>query len=290
MIFGRLITAMITPFTREYEIDWKKLEGIVERLIATGSDAIVVAGTTAESPTLSHDEKIQLFQFTLEKAAGRAKVIAGTGSNNTRETIRLSREAEELGIDGLMLVAPYYNRPSQEGLYQHFKAVAESTSVPIMLYNVPARTSVNISVDTMVRLAEINNIVAFKEASGDLNQISQLIAEVPAEIAVYSGDDKLLLPTLAVGGAGIVSVASHIVGSQMKELIQAYFAGDVQQAIRLNQKLLPAFNGLFITSSPAPLKYVMSQQGWCEPVVRLPLVEMTEKEKSLTDDWVKKLL
>jgi 4-hydroxy-tetrahydrodipicolinate synthase len=229
------------------------LEAIIDRLVATGSDAIVVAGTTAESPNLSHSEKIQLFQFTKEKAADRVKVIAGTGSNNTMETIKLTREATELGVDGIMLVTPYYNKPSQEGLYQHFKVVADATTLPIMLYNVPGRTAVNMSVATMVRLTEIENIVAIKEASGDLGQISQLIAEVPHDIAVYSGDDKLTLPILAVGGVGVVSVASHIVGIEMKEMIEAYLAGEIQKANQINQKLLPAFEGLFITANPSKI-------------------------------------
>ncbi|MBA4494389.1 4-hydroxy-tetrahydrodipicolinate synthase [Paenactinomyces guangxiensis] len=290
VLFGRLITAMFTPFTRENNIDWTRLEECIERLIATGSDAIVVSGTTAESPNLTHEEKLQLFQFTLKKAAGRAKIIAGTGSNNTDQSIQLTKEAEETGVDGIMLVSPYYNKPSQEGLIQHFKAIAESTRLPIMLYNVPSRTSVNMSVETMVHLTEVDNIVAIKEASGDLGQISQLIAGVADDIAVYSGDDKLTLPILAVGGAGVVSVASHLVGNEMKEMINAFFSGEIQKAIALHKKLLPVFEGLFITSNPVPLKYVMAQKGWCEPYVRLPLVEMDEEAKAFTNDWMQKIL
>jgi 4-hydroxy-tetrahydrodipicolinate synthase len=188
-----------------------------------------------------------------------------------------------------MLVAPYYNKPSQEGLYQHFKTVAEATRLPVMLYNVPGRTSVNMTANTMARLAQLENVVAIKEASGDLNQISQLVMQVPEDVAVYSGDDSLTLPILAVGGAGIVSVASHLVGREMKQMIEAFFAGNHALALSLHQKLLPVFNGLFMTSSPVPLKYAMSLQGWCEPNVRLPLVEMDEQEKAQAESWLKVL-
>jgi 4-hydroxy-tetrahydrodipicolinate synthase len=281
---------MYTPFTKELEIDWPSLEECIDRLIETGSDAIVVAGTTAESPNLTHEEKLALFRFTLEKVAGRVKVIAGTGSNNTAQSIQLTKEVEEIGVDGAMLVAPYYNKPSQEGMYQHFKAIIESTSLPVMLYNIPGRTGVNMTVETMVRLAELDRVVAIKEASGDLNQISKLIAAVPKRVAVYSGDDGITLPVMAVGGAGVVSVASHLVGKEMKEMINAYLEGNVQRAMEIHQRLLPVFHGLFITSSPVPLKYAMAQKGWSEPYVRLPLVEMSEQEKAATDAWVKELL
>ncbi|WP_124727524.1 4-hydroxy-tetrahydrodipicolinate synthase [Staphylospora marina] len=286
MQFGRLITAMATPFTRDLSIDWPRLGELIERLIESGNDAIVVSGTTAESPALSHDEKLELFRFTKEKVAGRVKVIAGTGSNNTADSIRLTKEAEEIGVDGVMLVSPYYNKPSQEGLYLHFKAVAESTRLPVMLYNVPGRTSVNMSVETTVRLARLDNVVAVKEASGDLNQISRLVASLPEGVAVYSGDDNLTLPILAVGGVGVVSVASHLVGREMKEMMESFFAGDHQKALAIHQKLLPVFNGLFVTTSPVPLKYAMARLGWCEPHVRLPLAPMDEGLRPQTDAWV----
>ncbi|MGA9172931.1 MAG: 4-hydroxy-tetrahydrodipicolinate synthase [Thermoactinomyces sp.] len=290
MFFGRLITAMYTPFTKENEIDWPRLEECIERLIETGSDGIVVSGTTAESPTLTHEEKLALFRFTKEKVAGRVKVIAGTGSNNTQQSIELTKEAEEIGVDGIMLVAPYYNKPSQEGLVEHFKAIIAATSLPVMLYNIPGRTGVNMTVDTMQRLAELEQVVAIKEASGDLGQISKLIASISPDVAVYSGDDGITLPVLAVGGAGVVSVASHLVGKEMKEMINAFFAGDNRTAMAIHQKLLPVFHGLFITSSPVPLKYAMAQKGWSEPYVRLPLTEMNELEKAATDEWIRELL
>lgn len=289
MQFGRLATAMITPFTKEHQIDWESLEKIIEHLIETGTDTIVVSGTTAESPNLTQEEKLKLFQFTLNQVQGRVKVIAGTGTNNTRETIDFTKEAEKLGVNGVMLVSPYYNKPSQAGLFQHFKAIANSTSLPVMLYNVPGRTGVNMSVDTMVKLAELKNVVAIKEASGDLTQISQLIASVPRDVAVYSGDDGITLPVMAIGGAGVVSVASHVIGKEMKKMIDAFLAGDHQTAALIHQKSLPVFQGLFITSNPVPVKYALSKLNLCEPWVRLPLVEMSEAEKLATDAWMEQL-
>lgn len=290
MVFGRLITALYTPFTKGNEIDRPRLEETIERLIDNGNDAIVVSGTTAESPTLLQEEKTELFRFVLEKVNGRIKVIAGTGSNNTSQSIQLTKKADEIGVDGVMIVAPYYNKPSQEGLYQHFKSIAEATTLPVMLYNVPGRTSVNMSVETMTRLAELENVAAIKEASGNLNQISSLIAALPDGVAVYSGDDCLTLPVLSIGGAGVVSVASHLVSREIKEMIDAYFAGDIQKARELHIRLLPVFQGVFITTSPAPLKYAMSRKGWSEPYVRLPIVELTEEEKKQTDQWIDELL
>lgn len=288
-MFGRLSTAMATPFTKEGAIDWPQLEKLIEHLLNTGSDSIVVSGTTAESPTLTHEEKLDLFRFTVKQVAGRAKVIAGTGSNDTKGSITLSQEAEKLGVDGLMLVAPYYNKPSQEALYQHFRTIIESVSLPVMLYNVPGRTSVNVAPQTFVRLSELEQVVAIKEASGDLDQITALIRQLPERVAVYSGDDALTLPILAVGGAGVVSVASHILGQSIKEMMTAYFNGDVKRATKLNQRLYPAFKGLFLTSSPVPLKYALSKLGLAQPTVRQPLVELTEEEKRATDEWLEEL-
>lgn len=287
MVFGRLVTALFTPFTKESEIDWPCLEANIERLIEDGNDAIVVSGTTGESPTLTQSEKLELYRFAKEKADGRIKVIAGTGSNNTIQSLELTKKAEEIGVDGVMLVAPYYNKPSQEGLYRHFKTIADSTSLPVMLYNVPGRTGVNMTDETMARLAQLDNVVAIKEASGDLDQIARLIKAVPDEVAVYSGDDGLTLPILSIGGAGVVSVASHLVSREMKEMMDSYFAGDVKKAQELHIRLLPVFHGVFLTTSPAPLKYAMSQKGWSKPYVRLPIVELTEEEKRKSDEWIK---
>lgn len=289
MFFGRLITAMCTPFNQNGTIDWDSQAAIIEHLIATGTNTIVVSGTTAESPTLTQEEKLELFTFTLEKVAGRIKVIAGTGSNSTAQSLEFTQKAEELGVDGVMLVSPYYNKPSQEGLYQHFATIAKATKLPVMLYNVPGRTGVNMLPDTSVRLAQLPNVVAIKEASGSLSQISEVIARVPSDVAVYSGDDGITLPVLAIGGAGIVSVASHIVGAEMKEMMEAYFEGNHQHATKLHHKLSPAFSGLFFTTSPTPLKYALSLLGLCQPTVRLPLVELNEAEKAQTESWMKEL-
>lgn len=287
MNFGRLITAMCTPFTPEKEIDWKSLEKLIEHLIETGSDGIVVAGTTAESPTLTKEEKLELFRFVKKQVEGRVKVIAGTGSNNTMETVAFTQKASETGVDGVMVVAPYYNKPSQEGLYQHFRTVAEATDLPVMVYNVPGRTSSNLLPATAARLAKIPNVVAFKEASGDVSQVSELVGLVDDSIAVYSGDDGLTLPILSVGGVGVVSVASHVIGNQMKEMMDAFFAGEVEKAAKLHRKYQPVFEGLFMTSSPVPLKYALSEMGITPATVRLPLVELSEEEKEKAAEWMK---
>lgn len=280
---------MITPFTSDGAIDWPKVASLIDHLVATGTETIVVAGTTGESPTLSHDEKLELFRRTVQHAAGRVKVMASTGSNNTDASIALTREAEQTGVDGIMLVAPYYNKPSQEGLYRHFRTVAEATSLPVMVYNIPGRTGVNLTVETMARLAEIDNIVAFKEASGSVTQAGKLAACVPEGVAVYSGDDALTLPTLAVGGNGIVSVASHLVGNGMQEMLQSFFAGDVQTATKLHHQYLPLFEGLFMAPNPVPVKFALSLRGLCEPHVRLPLVELDEEQKERVRALVKAL-
>lgn len=280
MDFGRIITAMVTPFNDELTIDYARLEQVIEHLIQTGTTSIVVAGTTGESPTMSHDEKLDLFKNVVEFAKGRVKVIAGTGSNDTSASVHLSQEAEQLGVDGLLVVAPYYNRPSQEGLYRHFKTIAEATKLPNMLYNIPGRSSVNIDVDTQLRLAEVPNIVATKEATGDFNQVLKLLSRKPEGFTVYTGDDKTLLPFLALGAYGVVSVASHVVGQEIQELIHAFLHGELAKATALHNKLLPIFEGLFLQPSPAPVKAALNLSGIPVGGVRLPLVEVDD---SFTD-------
>ena len=222
MNFGQILTAMVTPFDQNGEIDFNATRNLVNHLIANGTDGLVVAGTTGESPTLTTEEKVELFKFVVRVVDGRVPVIAGTGSNNTRASIRLTKLAEETGVDGIMLVVPYYNKPSQEGLYQHFKAIAESTTLPIMLYNIPGRSVINMSVETIVRLSKIPNIVAIKDASGNLDAMAEIISQTPDDFTVYSGDDGLTLPVLAIGGAGVISVASHIIGNEMQAMIQPF--------------------------------------------------------------------
>lgn len=289
-MFGQLITAMITPFTEDNQLDWESVEKILEHLIRTGSDSIVVVGTTGESPTLSVEEKLNLYRFAVQHANGRAKIIAGTGSNHTQQSVELTKEAEKIGVDGALLVVPYYNKPSQAGLYRHFEAISKGTNLPIMLYNIPGRTGINMTVDTMAQLSQLENIVAIKESSGDLDQITQLISVLDnKKTKVYSGDDSLLLPILSVGGTGVVSVASHLVGRQMKEMINSFESGDVRKATTINQQLYPIFKGLFITSNPVPIKYALSQFGLGKPIVRSPLIELNESEKIEVNQWLRKI-
>lgn len=278
MNFGRVLTAMVTPFDDQLRLDAEKTKTLVNYLIENGTDGIVVAGTTGESPTLTRQEKLELFKLVLETAAGRVPIIAGTGSNNTEESIELTKEAETIGADGIMLVTPYYNKPSQEGLYQHFKAIAESTTLPIMLYNIPGRASVNMLPETIIRLAQIENIVSVKEASGDLDAAAKIIEETPDSFAVYSGDDSLTLPLLSIGGTGIVSVASHIIGNEMKQMVESFLDGDIVYAANLHRKLLPVMKALFAAPSPAPVKQALELNGISVGKVRLPLVPLNEEE------------
>ncbi|MGO4372989.1 4-hydroxy-tetrahydrodipicolinate synthase [Paenibacillus sp. MCAF20] len=290
MDFGRLITAMVTPFDANGQIDLETAARLIDYLIDVQQNtSIVVCGTTGESPTLSDEEKLELFRFAVKHAAGRVKIIAGTGSNNTAHTIHLTKEAEACGVDGILLVAPYYNRPSQEGLYQHFKATAEATKLPIILYNVEGRTGVNISAATTIRLAQIDNIVATKDCAST-DQLTLIVAGAPEGFVVYSGDDSMTLPALAVGAYGIVSVASHIVGSEMKQLIDAYLSGNVQEAARINGRLFPIFKGLFNCPHPVPnpvaVKYALGLKGIPVGEVRLPLVPATEQEAAFIRDLI----
>lgn len=278
--FGQVLTAMVTPFNQHGEIDYNATRTLVNYLIANGTDGLVVAGTTGESPTLTTDEKVSLFKFVVDVAAGRVPVIAGTGSNNTRASISLTKQAEEAGVDGIMLVTPYYNKPSQEGMYQHFKAIAEATSLPVMLYNIPGRSVVNLLVETLVRLSEIRNIVAVKEASGNLDDMAEIISQTPADFTLYSGDDGLTIPILSIGGAGVVSVASHIIGNEMQELVSLFKNGHVQEAAVLHRNLLPIMKALFAAPNPSPVKAALNLQGVQVGGVRLPLIPLSEDEKS----------
>ncbi|BDG47995.1 4-hydroxy-tetrahydrodipicolinate synthase [Parageobacillus sp. KH3-4] len=277
--FGKIVTAMVTPFDRKGNVDFAKTTKLIDYLLENGTDSLVVAGTTGESPTLTTEEKVALFRHVVSVVNGRVPVIAGTGSNNTRASIELTKKAEEIGVDAVMLVAPYYNKPNQEGLYQHFKAIAESTSLPVMLYNIPGRSVVNISVDTIVRLSEIPNIVAVKDASGNLDAMTEIIARTRDDFLLYSGDDGITLPVLSIGGAGVVSVASHIIGNEMQQMIAAFEAGELAKAAKLHQKLLPIMKGLFAAPNPVPVKTALQLKGLDVGSVRLPLVPLTEQER-----------
>jgi len=278
MEFGRLMTAMVTPFKENLEINYEVVAELVEHLITTKTETIVVSGTTGESPTLSDEEKLELFSAVVKQAKGRAKVIAGTGSNDTKKTIAFTKKAVETGIDGIMLVTPYYNKPSQEGLYQHFKAVATAVDLPIMIYNIPSRAGINISADVIIRLSKIDNIFAVKEASGDIVQISQIIKNTAEDFYLYSGDDKFNLTVLAVGGYGYVSVASHVVGKQLNEMTESFLDGNVRRAAELHLQLIDLFDGIFVTSNPSPIKELLIQSGINVGGVRPPLMTVNEEQ------------
>lgn len=276
--FGRVITAMVTPFDDELKIDWKALEKIVEHLLNTGTDTLVVSGTTGESPTLDDSEKKDLLKAVVSQAKGRAKIVMGTGSNDTAKSIKASREAETLGADGLLLVAPYYNKPNQEGLTAHFEAICKATSLPAILYNIPGRTGINVAADTTVELARrCSNLHALKDSTGSTDQAAEIAAHARSDFRVYSGDDYLTLPFLSIGGCGVISVASHLIGRQIKEMIEAFFNGDLERARKLHYGYLPLFKGLFTAPNPTCVKYALSKQGLCKPNLRLPLVPLSAK-------------
>jgi 4-hydroxy-tetrahydrodipicolinate synthase len=278
--FGRVSTAMVTPFDKKGHIDFAKTTQLVNYLIENGTDSLVIAGTTGESPTLSKEEKLALFAHVVKVVDKRIPIVAGTGSNNTYASIELTKKAEQLGVDAIMVVAPYYNKPNQEGLYQHFKAVAEATSLPVMVYNIPGRSVVTIQPETVIRLAKIPNITAIKEASGDLSAMTHIIANTDEDFLLYSGDDGLTIPVLSIGGAGVVSVASHVIGNEMQEMVKAFFEGDIKKSAKLHQQLLPIMQGLFAAPSPAPVKTALQVNGLDVGSVRLPLVGLTEQERT----------
>ncbi|MFC4735803.1 4-hydroxy-tetrahydrodipicolinate synthase [Bacillus daqingensis] len=282
MNFGRIITAMVTPFDENGHIDLQKLRELVQHLIDTGSNAIVAGGTTGEAPTLSHEEKAALFKNTVDAAAGRVPVIAGTGTNSTYAACQLTQLAEQAGADAVMLTAPYYNKPNQEGMYQHFMAVAEATSLPVMLYNVPGRTGVHLTAETTIRLAQdADNIVSIKDASGDLDHMNAVMSDAPEGFTLYSGDDSLTLPAYAIGASGIVSVASHIAGSAMKEMLDLFDEGRHQEARSLHRQLVPLMDAMFCAPSPAPVKAALSMIGVSAGPVRLPITKLTPLEEQV---------
>lgn len=280
MDFGRILTAMVTPFDSSGNIDLEQTTQIIEHLLENGSEGLVVAGTTGESPTLSVDEKITLFKHVAKIVNNRVPVLAGTGSNDTAASISLTKEAETCGVDGIMLVTPYYNKPNQQGLYEHFTAIAQETKLPVMLYNVPGRTVAKMNADTIIQLSQIKNIVSVKEASGDLDQAAEIIERTSNNFSLYCGDDGMTLPLLSIGSNGVVSVASHIIGKEMQEMIDAFTSGNVKDAADKHRQLLPIMNGLFAAPSPTPVKAALNLKGINVGGVRLPLVPLTEKEKN----------
>jgi 4-hydroxy-tetrahydrodipicolinate synthase len=265
-------TALVTPFKRDLSLDEETLRRLVRRQLTEGINFLVPCGTTGENPSLTLAEHKRVVEITLEEAKGKVPVLAGAGGYNTREVIELAREMEALGADGVLSVTPYYNKPTQEGLYQHFQAVAGALRIPVVLYNVPARTGVNLEPVTLARLAEIKNIVAVKEASGNISQIASMVHLVPEHFAVLSGDDAITLPLIALGGKGLISVASNEIPRPMTTLTQACLAGDFAEARRLQRELLPLMNANFVEANPIPVKAAMGLMGLLEPVYRLPMV------------------
>jgi 4-hydroxy-tetrahydrodipicolinate synthase len=277
--FGSVITAMVTPFHDDGKVNYDKAQELAQFLLANDSDSLVVSGTTGESPALSFQEKIDLFSAVKEAVKGKGYLIAGTGSYSTEESVELTKAATKIGVDGLLVVVPYYNKPTQEGLYLHFKTIAQNTHLPIIIYNIPSRTSCNLLPETVQRLAEIKNITAIKESVGLMDQISDLRRRVGEDFSIYSGDDSLTLPMLALGGTGVVSVASHLVGKKIKSMINLFKSGHTKQALDLHLELLDLFKGLFITTSPILIKTALNMLGWNLGGLRLPLSEASEKEK-----------
>ena len=274
---GRLITAMITPFDEEGKVDYSQAKRLANHLLDSGSDGLVVSGTTGESPTLTNEEKLRLFAEVKEAIGDRGSVIAGTGNYSTAESIELSREAQKQGADALLLVVPYYNKPPQEGLYQHFKAIAAETDLPCVVYNVTSRTSLNMSHETTIRLSHIDNIVGIKEAGSDMDQIARIIEGAAAGFRVWSGNDNETFYIMSMGGYGVVSVASHLVGNQIKQMMGLLLEGDVEGAAAEHRRLLPLFKVLFLESNPIPVKWSVNQTGFNAGNPRLPLVPPQEK-------------
>jgi 4-hydroxy-tetrahydrodipicolinate synthase len=271
--FGQILTAMVTPFKDDLSIDFNAAEKLVNHLIKTGTDTIVVAGTTGESPTLIHEEERELCKFVLKVKSGKSKVVLGTGSNSTATAVEATKEAEKLGVDGVLSVVPYYNKPSKAGLLEHFSQIAKCTSLPIILYNIPGRTGINMEPQTTAELAgKYKNILGYKDATGNLDQTSQVIQLAPKEFLIYSGDDNLTLPMLSIGAVGVISVASHILGNEIKDMINYYFQGKIELAKEIHNKLFPLFKTLFKAPNPTGIKAVLEMKGLCKSNLRPPLV------------------
>lgn len=284
---GRLLTAMVTPFDARGEVDYQQAKRLALSLLDSGSDGVVLSGTTGESPTLSREEKLRLFAETKSALGNRGTVVAGTGSYNTKESQELTKEAEKTGVDACLLVVPYYNRPTQQGLWEHFKAIAQSTTLPCILYNVPSRTVTNLAADTVIKLNQIDNIVGVKEASGNLGQIAEIIQGTKEDFLVYSGNDSDTFPILALGGYGVISVASHLVGIQIKDMMEKFLDGKPQEAAKIHRHLLPLVNALFIVSNPVPVKWALNYVGFPVGKPRLPLIEPDEKSADLIQATLK---
>ncbi len=276
---GEIITAMITPMDENRKVDYKALEKLVNHLIETGSDAILVAGTTGESPTLTHDEEVEIFSFVKKVANGRCKLLMGAGSNCTETAVMATNNAKQCGADAVLSVVPYYNKPTQKGLLEHFGAIAESTDLPILLYNIPGRTGITMKPETIAELAKRHkNIFAVKQSLADMDVITETRRLCPNDFVIYSGDDSLTLPMVSVGAYGVISVASHVVGKQMKQMLSDFKKGKVKEATELHLQLYPLFKKIFMAPNPIPVKECLKQMGMIGNYVRRPLVELDELE------------
>jgi 4-hydroxy-tetrahydrodipicolinate synthase len=287
MELGRLLTAMVTPFDEEGRVDYEQAKRLALALLDSGSDGMVVTGTTGERSTLTDEEQLKLFAVVKEAVGGRGTVMAGTGGNCTRESVEVTREAERVGVDAVLLVVPYYNKPTQEGLFEHFKAIAQGTSLPCILYNVPSRTVTNLAADTVIRLSQVDNIVGIKEASANMEQVAKIIDGAGQDFLVWSGNDGDTFHIMALGGYGVISVASHLVGAQIKEMIGKCLSGEVEAAAQLHRRLLPLIDALFVVSNPIPIKYALNYLGFPVGKPRLPLTEPDEKSAAVIRDALK---
>jgi 4-hydroxy-tetrahydrodipicolinate synthase len=283
-MFTGVFTAIVTPFNEDESVNEDTLRNLIDFNLSNGVTGIVPCGTTGESPTLTHDEHDRVIELTVQHVNGRTPVIGGTGSNSTREAIRLSQHAEEVGVDALLLVNPYYNKPTQEGLYRHFKAIADSVNIPCIVYNIKGRTGVNVETSTLLRLIEdCDNIVGVKEASGDMNQIREVINCTPDYFSVLSGDDNIALDVVRAGGQGVVSVASNIIPAQMAEMIRLGLQGNFAEADMLNRHFAPLFTAEFVETNPIPIKYMLHRAGMCQEIYRLPMCELQPENRDKVD-------
>lgn len=285
--FGRLLTAMVTPFDEKGRVDYDQAKKLALALLTSGSDGLVVSGTTGESPTLTTEEKLRLFAEIKSTAGKAAMIVAGTGNYNTQESINLTLEAEKTGVDACLLTVPYYNRPTQDGLYEHFKAIASKTKLPCIIYNVPSRTVTNLSADTMIKLSKIDNIVGVKEASADFTQIARIIDGADKDFIVYSGNDADTFNVMNLGGYGVIGVITHLVGKQYHKMIDSLLAGNIEEAARLHRSFLPLVNAMFLVGNPMPIKYALNQLGFRVGRPRLPLTEPDEKTRAVIEATLK---
>jgi 4-hydroxy-tetrahydrodipicolinate synthase len=278
---GDVVTAMVTPFDKDLNINYQMVEKLANHLVNNGTDTILVAGTTGESPTLTHDEELELLKVVKSAVSGKAKILMGAGSNSTATAVEMSKKVAKAGADAILSVVPYYNKPSQIGMVAHFGAIANAVDLPIMLYNIPGRTGVDMAPETIIKIAnEHKNVFAVKQSNGNLDLVTEIISEAPEGFVVFSGDDSLTLPMLALGAVGVVSVASHLVGKEIQSIIKAFKAGNVSEAKALHHKYYPVFKKIFMAPNPIPLKAALAKKGIIEEHVRLPLVGLDDKQKA----------